>query len=77
MQHWCSATSLRHADERNSQQEVRHVLRLLQTAAVEIVPVCAEKLDSNILVMQPTDHGMRHDTADLLDWARNGRIHVQ
>ena len=40
-------------------------------------PVCAEKLDSNILVVQPTDHGMRHDTADLLDWARNGCIHVQ
>ena len=39
--------------------------------------VCAEKLDSNILVVQSTDHGMRHDMADLLDWARNGCIHVQ
>ena len=30
-------------------------------------PVCAEKLDSNILMVKPTDQGMREDTPDALN----------
>ena len=30
-------------------------------------PVCAENLDSHILVMQAANHGMRRNKADLLD----------
>jgi hypothetical protein len=30
-------------------------------------PVCAENLDSNILMMKPTDQGMREDTPDALN----------
>ena len=55
---------------------IEHIARI-RVQLPTSCPVCAEKLDSNILVMQPTDHGMRHDTADLLDGPRNGGIHVQ
>jgi hypothetical protein len=41
------------------------------------VPVCAENSDSNVLVMQPTDHGMRHDASDPLNRAGDWRIFVQ
>jgi hypothetical protein len=39
--------------------------------------VCAENSDSNVLVMQPTDHGVRYDTSDPLNRPRDRRILVQ
>ena len=33
--------------------------------------------DSNILMMQPADHSVRHDAPDALNRARDGRILVQ
>ena len=41
------------------------------------IPVCAENSDSNVLVMQSTDHGMRHDASDPLNRAGDWRIFVQ
>ena len=43
----------------------------------EKMAVCAEKSDSNVLVMQSTDHGMRHDASDPLNRAGDWRIFVQ
>jgi hypothetical protein len=40
-------------------------------------PVRAENLSPDVLVMQPADHGVRHDTSDLLNRARDRRILVQ
>jgi hypothetical protein len=40
-------------------------------------PVCAENSDSNVLVMQPTDHGVRHDSSDPLNGPRDRWILVQ
>jgi hypothetical protein len=39
--------------------------------------VCAENSDSNVLVMKPTDQGVRHDASDLLNRPRDRRILVQ
>jgi len=38
------------------------------------VPVCAENLDSDVLVMQPANQGIRHNASDPLNWARDRRI---
>jgi hypothetical protein len=38
--------------------------------------VCTENLDSNVLVMQAADQGMRYDASGALNWARDGRILV-
>ena len=37
-------------------------------------PVCAENLDSDVLVMQPANQGIRHNASDPLNWARDRRI---
>ena len=50
----------------------RHLTRIGRLTAV-----CAENSDSNVLVMQPTDHGMRHDASDPLNRAGDWRIFVQ
>jgi len=39
--------------------------------------VRAENLNPNVLVMQPANQGVRHDTSDLLNRARDRRILVQ
>ena len=36
--------------------------------------VCTENLDSDVLMMQPADQGMRHNASDPLNWARDRRI---
>ena len=36
--------------------------------------VCAENLDSDVLVMQPANQGIRHNASDPLNWARDRRI---
>jgi len=36
--------------------------------------VCVENSDSDVLVMQTADQGMRHDASDPLNWAREWRI---
>ena len=36
--------------------------------------MCAEKVDSNVLVMQPANQGIRHNASDPLNWARDRRI---
>jgi ATP-dependent DNA helicase UvrD/PcrA len=33
--------------------------------------VCAENLDSDVLVMQPANQGIRHNASDPLNWARD------
>ena len=40
-------------------------------------PVCTENSDSGVLVMQPADHGMRHDVSTPLNRACEWRIFVQ
>ena len=35
------------------------------------LPVCAENLDSDVLVMQPANQGIRHNASDPLNWARD------
>ena len=40
-------------------------------------PVRTENSDSGVLVMKPTDQGMRHDATDPLNRARDRRIFVQ
>ena len=40
-------------------------------------PVCTENSDSGVLVMQPADHGMRHDVSTPLNRACEWRIVVQ
>ena len=40
-------------------------------------PVCTENLDSDVLVVQPTNERMRYDTPNPLNRARHGRILVQ
>jgi methionine synthase II (cobalamin-independent) len=42
--------------------------------AAEYIPVCAENLDSDVLVMQPANQGIRHNASDPLNWARDRRI---
>ena len=43
-----------------------------------ICDLCVPKTrDSNVLVMQPTDNGMRHDASDPLNRAGDWRILVQ
>src|SRR6516162_6945538 len=37
-------------------------------------PVCAENLDSDVLVMQPANQGIRQNASDPLNWARDRRI---
>jgi hypothetical protein len=37
-------------------------------------PVCAENSDSDVLVMQTADQGMRRDASDPLNWTREWRI---
>src|SRR5262245_21533249 len=37
-------------------------------------PVCTENLDSDVLMMQPADQGIRHNASDPLNWARDRRI---
>jgi hypothetical protein len=39
--------------------------------------VRAENLNPDVLVMQPANHGVRHDASDLLNRARERRILVQ
>ena len=39
--------------------------------------LCVPKFNSNVLVMQSTDHGMRHDASDPLNRAGDWRIFVQ
>src|SRR5262249_856902 len=36
--------------------------------------VCTENLDSDALMMQPADQGIRHDASNPLNWARDWRI---
>src|SRR5262245_4769469 len=36
--------------------------------------VCTENLDSDVLMMQPVDQGIRHNASDPLNWARDRRI---
>ena len=36
--------------------------------------VCSENLDSDVLVMQPANQGIRHNASDPLNWARDRRI---
>ena len=36
--------------------------------------VCTENLDSDVLMMQPADHGIRHNASDPLNRARDRRI---
>jgi hypothetical protein len=38
--------------------------------------VCTENSDSNVLVMQAADQGMRYDASGALNRARDGRILV-
>jgi len=38
--------------------------------------VCTENSDSNVLVMQPADQGIRYNASGLLNRARNWRILV-
>jgi hypothetical protein len=61
-----------------------YVLVIIRLARRELVwinvtphPVCTENLDSDVLVMQTADQGMRHDATDLLNRARDRRIFVQ
>jgi LysR substrate binding domain len=37
-------------------------------------PVCTENLDSDVLMMQPADQGIRHNASKPLNWARGRRI---
>ena len=39
--------------------------------------MCAENSDSDVLVMQTADQGMRHDASDPLNWTREWRIFGQ
>src|SRR5262245_66567332 len=39
-----------------------------------VARVCTENLDSDVLMMQPADQGMRHNASDPLNWARDRRI---
>jgi len=50
---------------------------LIETKALLAEAVRAENLSPDVLVMQPADHGVRHDTSDLLNRARDRRILVQ
>jgi hypothetical protein len=34
--------------------------------------VCTENLDSDVLMMQPADQGMRHNSSDPLNWLETG-----
>jgi hypothetical protein len=43
----------------------------------ERIPVCTENLDSDVLMMQSADHGVRRDASDLLNRAGDRRIVVQ
>src|SRR5262249_25056980 len=36
--------------------------------------VCTENLDSDALMMQPADQGIRHNASNPLNWARDRRI---
>jgi hypothetical protein len=38
--------------------------------------VCTENSDSNVLVMQAADQGMRYDASGALNRARDGRVLV-
>ena len=42
----------------------------------QVIPssVCAENSDSDILVVHAADQGMRYDTSDPVNWAREWRI---
>jgi 8-oxo-dGTP pyrophosphatase MutT (NUDIX family) len=44
---------------------------------VEVFPVCTENLDSDVLMMQPADQGIRHNASNPLNWARDRRIFSQ
>ena len=44
---------------------------LIAAAATNNDPVCAENLDSDVLVMQPANQGIRHNASDPLNWARD------
>ena len=55
-----------------------HVLGLCGNwAAVTLQVVCAENSDSDVLMMQPADEGLRYDASDPLDGSRYRRILVQ
>ena len=41
-----------------------------------IILVCTENSDSNVLVMQAADQGMRYDASGALNRARDGRVLV-
>jgi hypothetical protein len=45
--------------------------------ALILLPVRAENLNPDVLVMQPAKQGVRHDAPDLLNRARDRRILVQ
>ena len=47
---------------------------LQEAGAFLLAPVCTENLDSDVLMMQPADQGMRHNSSDPLNWARDRRI---
>jgi len=40
------------------------------------LPVCTENSDSNVLVMQAADQGIRYDASGALNRARDGRVLV-
>jgi hypothetical protein len=45
--------------------------------SVPLPGVCTENSDSDVLMMQSADHGMRHDVSDPLNRAGGWRILVQ
>jgi hypothetical protein len=55
---------------------VQQRVGVLFVSADQDAPVCAENLDS-LLVMQPADQGMRPDTSDPLNRAQDRRIFGQ
>jgi hypothetical protein len=48
-------------------QRLNHGLRPVRRHDGILFPVGAENSDSNVLVVQPTDEGMRHDAPTLLN----------
>ena len=61
----------------NGREGLKHKRECDFRMQLDLETVCAENLDSRVLVVQPADHSARHDTSDLLNRSWNGGIHGQ
>ena len=52
----------------------RHKLRDIGLGPYPLITVCTENLDSNVLVMQSANQGIRYNASSSLNWARDRRI---